>query len=90
MQVLMAAFVATLLNLLVLVALRKRYEPSLYRFVVLCYVGSITLRYIVAIYMWLNYQDAGFNSAFWGDSHMYDTMGAAVAESWSHGTWAKS
>ncbi len=86
MQVVTTVLLATLLNGFILLGLRKRYDSELYRFVTLCYVGTILLRYSLAVYMRLHYAESGFNSAFWGDSHTYDTIGAAVARSWSHGT----
>jgi hypothetical protein len=90
MQLLTALLMATLLNGFILLLLRKRYDGELYRFVALCYVGTILLRYSLAVYMWLHYEEANFNSAFWGDSQTYDTMGAALAESWSQGASIRS
>ncbi len=54
--------------------------------IALTFLGSISLRYLLAIYIWLNYQDPGFRFMFWGDSGLYDNMGAAVAEGWSLGS----
>ena len=94
MQVLVALFVAALTNVLVLVALRRRYEPDLFRIVALVYVGTVALRYALAVYLWLNHLDSSFSQTFWGDSQTYDLMGAAVAESWTHGastnSWAQT
>ena len=89
MQVLVAAFVAGLVNVLVLVYLRKRYEPAVYRLVALTYVGTLALRYALAVYLWLNHMDVGFSQAFWGDSHTYDLFAAAVAEGWTYGHHAR-
>ena len=88
MQVLVAFFVAALINVLVLLALRRRYESDLFRIVSLAYVGTVTLRYALAIYLWLNHLDSNFSQTFWGDSQTYDFLGAAVAENWSHGASA--
>ena len=85
MQVLVAFFVAALINVLVLFALRRRYESNVFRIVALAYVGTLALRYALAVYLWLNHLDSGFSQTFWGDSQTYDVMGAAVAESWTHG-----
>src|SRR3990172_4579928 len=90
MQVVMAVLLATLLNGFILLVLRKRYDAELYRFVALCYIGTILLRYSLALYMWLHVGESSFYSAFWGDSHPYDTIGAAVARGWSQGTWVRS
>ena len=94
MQVLVAFFVAALINVLVLLALRRRYESDLFRIVALAYVGTVALRYALAVYLWLNHTDPGFSQTFWGDSQTYDTMGAAVAEGWTHGAstnfWAET
>jgi Dolichyl-phosphate-mannose-protein mannosyltransferase len=87
-----AILVAVLLNGLVVVLLRSAYPSDLYRPVALAYLGTISLRCGIALFLWLNYQDVGFARLFWGDSGLYDAMGAAVAEAWSHGgttnTWA--
>ena len=94
MQVLVAFFVAALINVLVLFALRRRYESGLFRLVALVYVGTVALRYALAVYLWLNHQDSNFSLTFWGDSQTYDFLGAAVAESWTHGAstnlWAET
>lgn len=94
MQVLVAFFVAALINVLVLSVLRRRYESDLFRIVALVYVGTLALRYALAVYLWLNHLDSNFSRTFWGDSQTYDFMGAAVAESWTHGAstnfWAET
>jgi hypothetical protein len=36
--------------------------------------------------MWLNHGQGHFIDALWGDSETYDGFGAALADSWSHGT----
>ena len=85
MQLVVAIAVATLLNGLILLLLQKRYDQELYRVVALTYAGTVTLRYLLALYMWLNHAEGHFSLALWGDSETYDFFGAAVAESWSHG-----
>ncbi len=85
MQVLVAFFVATLANVLILLALRRRYEADLFRIVALAYAGTLALRYALAVYLWLNHLDSAFSQTFWGDSQTYDVMGAAVAEGWTQG-----
>lgn len=94
MQILVAAIVAMTFNVLLLSALRRRYEPELFRVVALTYVGTLTLRYSLAVYLWMNHTEAGFSQAFWGDSQTYDFFGAAVAEGWSFGSstnlWAET
>ena len=94
MQVLVALFVSTLLHILLLSFFKRRYEPDLFRVVSLTYVGTVALRYTLAIYLWLNHTDAGFAATFWGDSQTYDRFAAALAESWSHGfsstLWAET
>lgn len=88
MNVIVALFVATLANGVVLFVLRRRYDAELYRVVALAYIGTIVLRYSLAIYLWLNHLDGNFSRAFWGDSETYDLIGAAVAEAWTHGASA--
>ena len=94
MQVLVAGLVAATLNVLVLSVFRRRYEPELFRIVALAYVGTVVLRYSLAVYLWLNHTDSSFSHTFWGDSQTYDFLGAAVAESWGHGAstnlWTES
>lgn len=94
MQPLVAALVAVTTSVLLLSVLRRRYEPELFRVVALAYVGTLVLRYSLAVYLWLNHTEVGFSQAFWGDSQTYDFFGAALAESWSHGAsanlWAET
>jgi hypothetical protein len=94
MQVLVAFFVAATVNVLLISVMRRRYEPEVFRVVALAYVGTLILRYSLAIFLWMNHTDSGFTQAFWGDSQTYDYFGASVAESWSHGTstnlWAET
>jgi hypothetical protein len=86
MSLIVAAAVAVILNLLILLLLQRRYDPELYRIVALTYVGTVLLRYALATYMWVNHAEGHFSLALWGDSETYDVFGAAVADSWSHGT----
>jgi hypothetical protein len=88
-QVVVAIIVAATLNVAILMVLRKRYEPKVYRVVSYTYLCSISLRYLLAFYLWTNYQDPGFSMMFWGDSATYDSIGAAVAENWSNGSNAE-
>ena len=86
MQLIVAIAVAIVLNLLILLFLQKRYDPELYRVVALTYTGTVLLRYALATYMWMNHSEGHFSLALWGDSETYDFFGAAIADSWSHGT----
>jgi hypothetical protein len=90
MQPLMAFFVAALANVLILFWFRRLYEPALFRVLALTYSGTLVLRYSLAIYLWLYHTETHFALTFWGDSQTYDYFGAAVAEGWSHRTWAHS
>ena len=94
MQVLVAVFFAALINVVVLFALRRRYESDTFRIVALAYVGTLALRYALAVFLWLNHTNPGFSQTFWGDSETYDFMGAALAEGWTHGAstnlWAET
>ena len=89
-----AVLVAALLNGFIVAALRSSYPRDMFRRVALAYLGTIALRCGIALFLWLNYQDVGFARLFWGDSGLYDAMGAAVAEAWSQGTttdaWASA
>lgn len=89
MQVLVAVFVAAVVNGLILFVLRRRYDSELFRSVALAYSGTVLLRYALAVYLWLNHLDSSFSQTFWGDSETYDLMGAAVAESWGFGSSTK-
>ena len=86
MDILVAFFVATGLNAVIVAFLRNRYEHSLSRFVVKVYLSTLTLRYLLAIVFWLNHTNYGFATMFWGDSGTYDALGATVAQGWSDGT----
>jgi len=86
MQLIVAIAVAIILNLAILLYLQKRYDPELYRVVALTYTGTVLLRYALATYMWMNHAEGHFSLALWGDSETYDVFGAAIADSWSHGT----
>jgi hypothetical protein len=86
MQLIVAISVAIVLNLLILLFLQRRYDPELYRVVALTYTGTVLLRYALATYMWMNHSQGHFSLTLWGDSETYDFFGAAVADSWSHGT----
>ena len=66
MQVLVAVFFAALINVVVLFALRRRYESDMFRIVALAYVGTLALRYALAVFLWLNHTDPGFSQTFWG------------------------
>ena len=90
MQPLLAVFVAGLINVLLLLWFQRRYEPVLFRVVALTYSGTLALRYSLAVYLWLHHTETQFALTFWGDSQTYDYFGAAVAESWSHGSWIHS
>ena len=90
MQLLMAFFVAGLANVLILLWFQRLYEPALFRVLALTYCGTLVLRYSLAIYLWLYRTETHFAVMFWGDSQTYDYFGAAVAEGWSHGSWAHS
>jgi hypothetical protein len=90
MQFLMAFFVAGLANTILLLWFQRRYEPDLFRVLALTYCGTLALRYSLAIYLWLYHTETQFALMFWGDSQTYDFFGAAVAEGWSHGSWAHS
>ena len=91
MDFVVAIVVAILLNGLVLAYLQRTYDAELSRQVTIAYVCTIALRYAIGLFLWLNYQQEGFAHLFWGDSGLYDTMGASVAEAWSYGgtthTW---
>jgi 4-amino-4-deoxy-L-arabinose transferase-like glycosyltransferase len=54
--------------------------------VALTFLGSLTLRYILSVYLWLNHADPGFSNTFWGDSRTYDFWGSIVANGWSDGS----
>ena len=86
MSLIVAIAVAVILNLLILLFLQKRYDRELYRTVAFTYTGTVLLRYALAMYMWLNHAEGHFSLALWGDSETYDVFGAAIADSWSHGT----
>ena len=86
MNVLIAFLVATCINAAIVAFLRNRYEPTLARLVAGVYLGTLILRYILAVILWLNHTDYGFATMFWGDSETYDLMGASVAQGWSDGT----
>ena len=51
MQLLVALFVSTLVHILLLAFFRRRYEADLFRVVSLTYVGTVALRYTLAIYL---------------------------------------
>ena len=94
MQVLVAALVACGVNLAIVLFLQKRYQPPILRVVVFAYLATVTLRYLVAVFLWLNHGDQGFATMFWGDSGTYDGLGAEVANGWAHGggssLWAET
>lgn len=82
MEFAIAVLVAAGTNLCILVFLQKRYEPSVYRIVALTYLGTLTLRCLLAVFLWFQQDDMQFTALFWGDSGTYDAFGAAVAEGW--------
>ena len=85
MDLVVAFAFAIAVNTFVVSYLSKRYDAELGRVVVWTYVGSLTIRYVVAIILWLYHRDVDFAIMFWGDSETYDRMGFAVAEAWSNG-----
>jgi hypothetical protein len=89
-DVLVALLVATIVNLFILLAFRKRYDDELFRFVALIYACTLTLRYVLAFYLWLHHTEPGFSLSFWGDSQTYDGFGAVLADGWSNGGAAES
>jgi hypothetical protein len=94
MNALVAVVVAAILNVAILVLLRKRYHPEVYDVLAKTYLASICIRYLLAGFLWLNYENPQFNSMFWGDSYKYDMIGASIANEWSHGyassTWRET
>jgi hypothetical protein len=86
----LAFFIAGLANGLLLLWFHTRYEPSLFRKLAATYCGTVLLRYLLAIYLWLYHTEAQFALMFWGDSQTYDFFGAAVADGWSRGVWIQS
>jgi hypothetical protein len=85
MELLIAFAVALGANFAVLYVLQRRYEPALYRVVALTYLGTLGLRFALAVLLWLYHDQPGFATMFWGDSGTYDALGASVAEGWRQG-----
>jgi hypothetical protein len=85
-----AILVAALLNGVVVALLRSAYRDDFFRPVALASLGTMALRSTIALFLSLHYQDVSFARQVWGDSGLYDAMGAAVAEAWSHGGSASS
>jgi len=83
---LVALVVAAVINAPIIYFLHARYEPELRRVVVPTYLGTLTLRYLLALYLWLSHTDSSFSLMFWGDSETYDGFGAALAQGWEQGT----
>jgi len=83
MDVALAFLIAAAVNIGVLFFLQGRYEAQTYRTVAVVYLGTVGLRYALAVFLWLNHANSGFATLFWGDSGTYDALGAAVAEVWS-------
>lgn len=79
-----ALSVALAAHLAVWLFLQRRYEPALFRVVGLAYVGTVTLRHLLAVYLWLHHTESSFSLMFWGDSETYDSLGAAVANGWNN------
>jgi hypothetical protein len=82
MDLLVALSVTVAANLAVWLFLQRRYEPELFRVVALTFLGTVALRHLLAIYLWLHHTDSAFSRMFWGDSETYDAFGAAVANAW--------
>jgi hypothetical protein len=85
MEVLLAFGVAALSNVAVLLLLQRRYEPGLYRTVAMTYLGTLGLRYALAVYLWLTHGNGGVGTMFWGDSETYDFFGMTIAQGWADG-----
>ena len=67
----------------VLSCLKPHYRQEVYSTVANTYLATVGLRYLLAIFLWLNHADLGFATMFWGDSATYDALGAAVAQFWA-------
>ena len=79
----LAVVIATVLNLVVVVQIRKRAAPDEARFLVRVYTWAVLLRYGLAVLLNVLAADAAFSATFWGDSDSYDIGGAQLARKWS-------
>jgi 4-amino-4-deoxy-L-arabinose transferase-like glycosyltransferase len=88
-DVLVALGVATGLNLLVVSRVRARLPGEEGRFLARTYLQTIGLRYLLAFFLYLNLDAAGFAGlssfayTFWGDSSTYDLGGYLLAQHWA-------
>ena len=83
MDILLAFLVAAAVNIGVVSFLQHQYEAKTFRTVALVYISTVTLRYLLAVFLWLNHTDSQFAALFWGDSGTYDALGAAAARVWA-------
>ena len=80
---LLAALLATVLNLVVLYQIRTRAESTEAHFLLRVYAWSILIRYSLAIALNIFGTNSAFAATFWGDSGSYDIGGFQLALRWS-------
>jgi 4-amino-4-deoxy-L-arabinose transferase-like glycosyltransferase len=79
---LLAAVVATILNVVVVIQIGSRSAPGETRFLARVYSSTVLLRYGLAIFLNVYAANSAFNVTFWGDSESYDVGGAQLARRW--------
>jgi hypothetical protein len=79
----LALLICVILNLAVLHQVRSRLPPGEARFLGRIYLGSLVLRYGLAVILNIFATDSVFATTFWGDSTAYDLSGYQLARQWS-------
>lgn len=79
----LAAFMAGLVNLIILSRLRHAYPPDEARFLRRVFGWALVLRYLGALVINAYAGESlRFADMFWGDSYTYDAGGYLIAQSW--------
>jgi len=88
MDVIVAVVTALLVNLAIILRVRHSLPGEEGLFLSRVYGQTIALRYLIAIFLYLNLDEAGFAGlspfavTFWGDSSTYDIGGHLLSLSW--------
>jgi hypothetical protein len=88
-DILVALFIAGLLNLVVIIEIQRRVPGEEGRALVSIFRRTIALRYCLAFFLFFSLDASGiagqstFAVTFWGDSSTYDLGGYLLSKSWS-------
>ena len=78
----LALLLAITLNIVIAEQIRRRLPGEEGRFLARIYLGTVALRFLLALFLNVFSGQSSFANAFWGDSFQYDQGGFLLAEYW--------